>query len=244
MGILDWSAATSSAAAAWVTAAIYAALGTFGWAQIRQGSAVRELQTRPYVVVDFDLRRFVIYIAIRNTGATPARDIVVTFDKPLESSLPGRADKLNSAPVLTAPIPMMAPGRVIRLLFDVSHQVLADPKLPRTYTATVTYSDHGCSKTYRDPPYVLDLNHYMGVAIDPKGLPELVESAENIGKELAKWTDGTKGLLAFTVDRRRSRTRNDRPFVRSQARRVRQTEGWTAYVRWQWDRWLRRFGWR
>jgi hypothetical protein len=236
---------TAAWVAAWAavgTLVVYVALGAFAVVQILQVRKDRELRHRPYVVVDFEFRRFLVYVSIRNIGVTPAADVRVSFDQPLQTV--GRSKDPNKASVFTSPIPMIAPGRNIRVTFGVSHQLLTTPDLPTRYTATASYTSLGNKPKQYEDAYVLDLTHYSNVAVDPKGLPELVQEIETIRRELAKWTDGTRGLLAFTLDRDTYVARRDRPHWREQAAGVRTSQGMFAYLRWLCERQLQRRGWQ
>lgn len=236
---------TSAWVAAWSTVGtlvVYVVLGIFAAVQILQARKDQELRHRPYVVVDFEFRGFVVYISVKNIGQTPAKDVTVTFDQPLKTV--GMSKDPNKASVFTAPIPMVAPNRNIRVTFGVSHQLLTAPDIPQRYEAVVTYTTlDQKAKKYRDT-YVLDLTHYTNVAVDPKGVPELVSELAAMRRELAKWTDGTRGLLTFSVDRDRYTARRERSNWRESAATVRKTEGVRAYIAWLFDRQLQRFGWR
>ena len=73
----------------WATALISAVVGFFIWIQVRQGKQLREDETRPFVVVDFDVfsHREFIFLTVTNMGKTLARNVRLQFDPPLRSSL-------------------------------------------------------------------------------------------------------------------------------------------------------------
>lgn len=241
--MFGWHAEQWAAFGACAAVVVYVVLGLLAWSQLRETRRLRELQTRPYVLVDFEFRRHLIYLVIKNIGTTPARDVTIAFDKPLRGS-PAMQRDINKVASLTQPIPMLAPGREIKLAFDSGPQLFKDPELPRAYTVSVTYRDATRKRPYADPPYVLDLSQYAEALLDPKGLPELVGEVEKIRKVLGKWSDGSHGLLAMTVDRERYQARTDRWVVREQAGRARADGGWTGLTKFLWDRALRKYGWR
>ena len=213
------SAAWVAAWAAVAAALIYVVLGIFAAVQVLQARATRELTYRPYVVVDFEFQRFLVYISIRNVGQTPATDVSITFDQPLKAA--GSTKDPNQAAVFTGPIPMIAPRRNIRVTFGVSHMLLSQPGIPQRYTATIKYRTiGGKSREYTDT-YVLDLTQYADAAVDPKGLPELVAELESVRRELQKWTDGTRGLLAHAVNRKKDARRLDGRYWLEEAADVR-----------------------
>lgn len=85
------------------------------------------------------------------------------------------------------------------MLFD-SAPARLDSQLPRAYEVTVQY-DGPFGRHYEPDHYTLDLSMYLGSAPPPKGLPELVDEVEKVRKELAKWSDGSRGLRVNTTDR-------------------------------------------
>jgi hypothetical protein len=78
---------------------------------------------------------------------------------------------------------------------------------------------------------------YLGSQLPRKGLQELVGEVENI-RELAKWRQGTSGLLVRTVDKRRQDRREWRRFHM----RTLRMQGPKAFARQVWQRTLWRLG--
>jgi hypothetical protein len=87
-------------------------------------------------------------------------------------------------------------------------------------------------------PYRLDLGIYLGSALPPKGLPELVAEVEKIRKELEKWKEGVRGLRVVAVDRRSQQ----RIEWRRHHVRILRHQGPRALARSLWDRTLWRLG--
>lgn len=234
------SAAESAAAAAWATFAVLVVTALFAWRQVREAARLRREQTRPFVIIHYEFRSVLIQLAIRNVGKTVARNVRISFDRPLQSKQFGD-EKFASMAVFTDGIPNLAPGQEIRIHFDhFPNRVQAG--LPMRYVASVTYDDHQGRRLPSDE-FVLDLSPYIQAARSPKGLHELVESVEEVRKELAKWTDGSRGLLVNAVNRTRTRRRDERPYRVGETLRVRRTNGWAAAARHLLDDWRRREGW-
>lgn len=189
-------------AAEWAAFGTVAAIlvgGAIALWQVFEVRTQRKEQARPFVVVDFEFRSILVYLQIRNIGTTIARDVSITFDKPLESTL-SRPREIDDSPLLKRPIPMIAPGRRISLLFDSFTARADNGTLPMDYIVTLSYRDvHG--NRFEDPSYPLDLGVYAETAIDPKGLPELVRELEQIRREIAKWTDGIRRLRVSNVNK-------------------------------------------
>ena len=230
----DWTAVT--AWAAWAAIAVYVVLGIFAWIQVLQARKLREEQARPFVIVDFE-PGFLVYLTVENLGRTMARDVSVQFDKPLESTLSGTRE-IDESPLFREPIPTLPPGKKLRVLFD-QYVARMEAKLPLTYDVTLRYKGPTGRKEW-EHPYRLDLGMYLGSALPPKGLPELVAEAERIRKELEKWKDGGRGLRVVTVDRRLQQRRE----WRQHHVRILRHQGPKALVRSLWDRAMWRAGFR
>lgn len=242
----DWAAIGAWAAIA--TVAVYIVLGVFAWRQIREARRLREEQARlaresqeeqarlareswaeqarqarelqeeqarPFVIVDFE-PGFLVYLIVENIGRTMARNVTITPDKPFESTLPIPRE-IDETPLFREPIPALPPGKKIRVLFD-SAPARLNSDLPRAYDVTVRY-EGPFGQHYEPDRYPLDLSMYLGSALPPKGLPELVDEVEKVRRELAKWTDGIRGLRVNTVDRdRQERAQLNRSLVRRSVR--------------------------
>ena len=198
-GGTNWSAVAAWAALA--TVAIYIVIGLFAWRQVREARTLREEQARPFVIVDFE-PGFLVYLTVENLGRTMARDVSIHFDKPLTSSLQGRRE-LDESPLFREPIPALPPGKKIRLLFDQFND-RTEAKLPLAYEVTLSYRGPTGNKPPWKDTYRLDLGMYLGSALPPKGIPELVAEVENIRKEMEKWKGGgLRGLSVRMSDQRR-----------------------------------------
>jgi hypothetical protein len=71
----------------------------------------------PDVILDVLFEDGLFYLALRNIGTRPARDVTVGFDRPI-FGLAGREE--ISALALFRRVPFLAPGREIRTLLDAS----------------------------------------------------------------------------------------------------------------------------
>ena len=229
----NWSEVAAWAALA--TVAIYVVLGLFAWRQVREARKLREEQARPFVIVDFE-PGFLVYLTVENLGRTIARDVSIHFDKPLTSSLQGRRE-LDESPLFREPIPALPPGKKIRVLFD-QFSDRTDAGLPMTYDVKVSYRGPTGSKQWNDT-YRLDLGMYLGSALPPKGIPEVVAEVKKIREEIEKWKgSGLRGLLVHTLDQRRQ----DRIATRRTNVLVLRQMGTKALARRIWDRTLTNFG--
>jgi hypothetical protein len=193
----NWPAV--AAWAAWATVLIYIVIGLFAWRQVHEARKLREEQARPFVIVDFE-PDWLVYLTVENLGRTMARDVTIHFDKPLTSSLQGRRE-LDESPLFREPIPALPPGKKIRVLFDQFND-RTEAKLPLVYDVEVRYRGPTRGTKWKDT-YRLDLGMYVGSALPPKGIPELVTEVESIRKEIEKWKGSNlRGLLVHTLDQR------------------------------------------
>jgi hypothetical protein len=81
--------------------------------------------------------------------------------------------------------------------------------LPRTYRATVTYTDSRQNNRYRED-IILDLNTYVGTnGINQAGVHEIHKQLEKIAKSVERWTD-FQGLKIVTSDDQERRAEQDR----------------------------------
>jgi hypothetical protein len=145
-----------------VVAAIYAA------AQVREVRLDREQRSRPFVVVDIDVwsKTHVLLLTIENHGQTVARDVQITFDPELQSTLddpPGVVrphgewwPDVADYKIFREGIANLPPGKRLGCHLDIGPKLFLSD-LPNRYVATVSY--HGPTGTYNEE-YVLDLAMY------------------------------------------------------------------------------------
>lgn len=179
-----WSAGSWAAAAAWATVALYVVLAIYAIKQVGEARRLREAQLRPYVVVDFAVN-WLTNLYIENIGQTVARDIRLSFDPPLASTME-RPWAWEESMLFSDGIPTLPPRKRIDVFFD-SMISRYESDLPLRYTATVTYTGVG-NRDYTDD-YVLDLGMYRGTPPPPDAMPELVKAVEKLSKEVEKWTE-------------------------------------------------------
>jgi hypothetical protein len=193
----NWSAV--AAWATWATVLIYIMIGLFAWRQVYEARKLREEQARPFVVVDFE-PDFLVYLTVENLGRTMARDVSIQFDKPLETTFE-RPREIDETPLFREPIPTLPPGKKIRVLFD-QFPARLEAGLALTFDVDVSYKGPTGKKRWKDS-YRLDLGMYVGSALPPKGISELVTEVENIRKEIKKWQGSNlHGLLVRNNDQR------------------------------------------
>ena len=152
----------------------------------------RDQQIAPYVVVFFDHQTDspIFDLVIKNTGRTAARDVEVTFEPPLQTSL--KNYDIEQLAFIHQVIPTLPPEYEIRASVDVIDNALKSETLPKQYRVKVTYSG-GIKAEKREAEYILDLNIFNGILeTHTRSLTDLTKAVEKISDkldELAKITN-------------------------------------------------------
>ncbi|MDP8928744.1 MAG: hypothetical protein M3O70_09260 [Actinomycetota bacterium] len=149
----------------------------FARQQVLAAKRTREDETRPFVVLDFDLDTgtHIISLVVENIGKTVARDVRIEFDEIPTSTLDPQW-ALSRSTLLSEGLRTMPPKRRITAIFD-QYPPRYEQGLPMRYEATARYRGES-GKTYADD-YVLDLGVYAGLGfIHKKGLHEIAKVLE------------------------------------------------------------------
>ncbi len=206
MDFRTWEAAEWAAFGGVGALIVYVVLGVIALHQLRESRRLRELEYRPYVIVDFHFKGFFVFLEVRNTGRNPARDVTVSFDKELVPSDDRRSANFT---IFDRPIPMMAPGRIIRLPLGSGPAFFEEGQTaPLSYEARVNYKDMS-GKVHRDPPLLLDLSPYKYTVPPRDDSADLVAAVRDIRNTHKKWTSNN-GLKVISTDHLRAERRRDR----------------------------------
>jgi hypothetical protein len=148
----------------------------------REGSAEEH---RPFVAVDLDGEdSTAYYLVIGNFGRQVAHDITFTFDPPMQTS-----DDDGYGPMymrmFTEGLPTLVPGRTLRIMFDITLQVLNTPDLPTRYTITTAYRGPD-GRTFEERS-VIDMDIYRGrTSLGTTGVKDVVKSIDALRKSIDK----------------------------------------------------------
>jgi hypothetical protein len=203
-------------------AAIVGVAAIFAYVQVREARTLREDQARPFVVLDFDMSEPpIIYLTIANIGNTMARRVKITTDPLLSSSLDqsGGAEPIAKLRVFTEEIPSLAPGKVIRLLFD---SFVQRGELEDVYRVTITYEGdrrrvwrRERARFYEDES-VLDLGVYRNIEyIHRRTIHDLFDPLKRIADSLGRWGTGVGSGILVTS---RKEQRKERALARRRFR--------------------------
>lgn len=140
----------------------------------------RYQQIAPYVVVFFDNQTDspIFDLVIKNTGRTAARNVEITFDPPLQTSL--KNYKIEQLAFIHQVIPTLPPEYEIRASVDVIDNALKSESLPKQYRVKVSYLG-GIKSSPREAEYILDLNVFKGILeTHTRSLTDLTKAVEKI----------------------------------------------------------------
>ena len=78
------------------------------WRQVREARRLREDQSRPFVVIDFEVEGMLFFLRISNIGTTLARNVRFEINPPLSSAIENPFSEMQ---ILRDGAPTLAPGR-------------------------------------------------------------------------------------------------------------------------------------
>jgi hypothetical protein len=168
---------------------------------------------------------------VKNIGRTVARNVQISFDKPLESAQ-WKERGFQEVAMFRDGLANLAPNQHIRVHFDVFPQRI-ETGLPMAYAATVQYDDQNGRRLPAET-FVLDLATFADTAQTPKDLHDLVDEMERIRREVSKWTDGSRGVRVSSVDADRRRRREMRQIRAERVLASRHDGGWRGVLTTAW----------
>ena len=157
------------------------------WRQVEEARRLREEQSRPFVVMDFDTEGALLFLTVSNIGTSLARDVRFEIEPRLSSAVINTLDEMK---MLRDGISTLAPGKTIRTLFDSAIQ-RNETQLPDTYRVVTRYSDQDGRRHFEEATD-LDLGIYWGLMrVDRKGLHDVHERLKEMRDVFRKWTAST-----------------------------------------------------
>ncbi len=149
----------------------------------------RRAQARPYIFAYFTIAEKWIYLHIKNTGVTGARDVRLEYPDTLPRIFV-RADRI---PVfLQRGIPFLPPGQ--RLTTTVNFYPHVNVDFPLTWDCTVSYSSQAGGERYREQ-VILDLEQFVDRVAAPQpgsheelGMDDLVGELQRVNRTLRELT--------------------------------------------------------
>jgi hypothetical protein len=169
--------------------------------QVAEARRSREDQTRPFVSIDFETRKGVIFLVIENVGRTLARNARFKFNPELSGSLDDskRAEpwSIASLKMFRDGIPSLPPRKRLITAMDIAPQ-RKPGAYPDVYEVTVDY-DSADGKRHYTEPITLDLGVYWGlIRVEQKDVDDIHKRLEELVGVVKKWTATGGGLLAVS----------------------------------------------
>lgn len=181
----EWTAVGTVA-----TAVVAVVAAAFAFAQVREARRTREDQVRPFVVVDLQPSRAwgnALNLVVENIGRTVARDVRLTFEPPLKTTMDDKYP-IGESTLVREGVAMMPPGRRIEALFDVSHE-RDKTDLPMRYDVTVELHD-ARGRPQEPQRYIIDLAPLYGLTrITEYGMHDAAKALREMQKSMKKWSD-------------------------------------------------------
>ncbi|MCL4529719.1 MAG: hypothetical protein M1282_09910 [Chloroflexi bacterium] len=140
---------------------------------LREMREQRDAEIAPYVVVYLDAQGEInglLYLVIKNTGKTVAKNVKINFEPPLPTRYPDLLQKVLPA----NGIPSIPPGYEIRTTVDSF--VANKQSNPMAFTVKVTYYG-GIIDKLREDIYYLDLTLFRGIVTSLDTTPTKIETA-------------------------------------------------------------------
>ncbi|MGW0987911.1 hypothetical protein ACWD46_17030 [Streptomyces sp. NPDC002486] len=204
-----------------IVISVLTAVGTFIYThqQTKAAKKANELteqaqreQVQPYVVADIRERvpgSQLLCFFIENTGPTMARDVQLSVEPPLQSTLGVEtAATLNEA--VTRKISVMPPGRSLMYLMDVGHKLFSSD-LPRRYTVVVDAS--GPFGPVETLTYTIDLDVLKSSLLNRESLEwsahVLAEESKKARKAQEKQADAMGQLFRTVSEQIEARQSDD-----------------------------------
>jgi len=218
-GLHGWGADNWEATGVW--AALGAAL-TVGWGQVKEAARLRREEARPNVAIFTDesaIHPYFVDLVIQNFGLTPALNITITGDLPLQRvSMRPESRKV----LLPDKIPVLAPGQQWRTYWDEVSARVADDTLPKSYQLHLAYTNSTNDPLRTDA--VLDWNIYRNRTVMPaKGVHQGVLAIEDAVEAISAQTTAlSAGVDSYHRSVLRRAIKNRRAFsqLKREARRI------------------------
>jgi hypothetical protein len=152
---------------------------------LQEMKEVRDQETAPYVIVYLDspYGTSFIYLIVKNTGRTIAKNVRIAFNPSLRSS---SNDIFDEMPMIKHGIASLAPGQELRTFFDSAISYYGREDLPLHITARISYCG-GLKAGERSYEQTLDLQAFRDLLYTvEKGMNDLVRQVEEVAKSASK----------------------------------------------------------
>jgi hypothetical protein len=133
-------------------------------------------------------------------GQTLARNVQVTFEPPLKSTIDSSGHPIGEFRAIKNSIPAMPPGREYQVMLDSTVERFHSD-LPDNYTVEVKFDDRDGKKTY-NLTYEIDLAIYRSVPyVQEHSINDVVDELAKMRKVLDSWARMTRRQSAESSSR-------------------------------------------
>lgn len=146
----------------------------------------RELQTRPYIILDFDFQGAIMNLVVKNIGNGAAQNVQFQFEPHLVNS---EGIDVSEYHIFKDGIPFLPPDKEIPQFVDLGTKYFKGTQRPRQFNVKITYEDAGGANHYGDS-IPLDLSIYEKLRIE--GLKDVPEHLSDLKEEVKKLREGLK----------------------------------------------------
>ena len=156
---------------------------------VRQIAEAQQEERRPYIIVDFEIEKRLVWIVVQNIGKTPARDVRITTAPEIIDGL----NKKLSDTVFALPMRFFPPGKNFRNLLKTAPEMLSDGS-PLEYKISIQYTGDERNKTYNEENIINLGFHINRVSIWEKDIDDVFSAVDNLGKQLESISKAVNGL--------------------------------------------------
>lgn len=196
---LGWQAVAALTGAATLGVAATAAVVAFF--QFRANQQTRDEQSRPYLIADFEPSEAGIVLSdfvVRNIGKTPALAVQVRMSPTPERARETTAFPLSKSRLLSGTLPMVAPGRELRLFFD-SMPERYEAKAVMSFEVRITYKNSTGEKF--DEVSTVDMDSGRGsLQTTIYGLHHAAKALRSIDSKLDAVNRNLKNPIQVTIE--------------------------------------------
>jgi len=155
---------------------------------VSEMKAAREVQERPYIIVDVETPRgWIIAVKAENVGNGAAKDVRFKFDPPMVSS---QGYNLSEVGLFKQGLDFFPAGKQISTFFDSAPAYFKDDTRPVVFDVAISYADATEDRKY-ESTIRLDLSAYKELRfLGEKGMRELVEEIGRLRDEIGRIAGG------------------------------------------------------
>lgn len=184
----------------WATVVVAIVAAVFVWRQIAEARKVRVEEAQPNVVGVMESnpnQPQMVEVAFRNFGATPARDVRISVDRPLRRSFPS---SVTEEVWLPESLPYLAPGQEWRPTWDFAPgRMTSELRDEDRHEVVITY--RGLGSKERKSTAIFDWSAFKGRRfMDQKSVHHAAKALTEIAASMTRWTENNDAIRVVTRD--------------------------------------------